>query len=242
MFVNFDGIKNARDLGGIPLSGGKKVKSGRLLRSAGLANASDADIRRLESEFSLKLIADFRDGVEIARAPDRAVPGAEHHALPALPPFPDGGHRKRDEGIPDFDASFRRVYTDLAAGEEAKGAYREFFRLVLEAEGGGVLWHCTQGKDRTGVAAILLLTALGADWADIERDYFLSNEGLAYQFEAPMPQHMQRWPRETLEKLIFVYSHLLKLWLESSGGAEAYLAAIGVGEAEKAKLREYYTE
>lgn len=246
MFITFDGIKNARELGGIAVHGGRKLKSGVLIRSAGLGNASDGDIRRLSEEMRLRHIVDFRDGLERGRFPDRDVPGADYHALPALPTFKDRDKRNASAEIPDFDATFAAVNGNLASCAEAKAAYAEFFRILLEAGGGAVLWHCTQGKDRTGMAAVLLLTALGADWADIEKDYFLSNEGLKYLLSDPVPEHMQRWPEEVRRKLYFVYPHFLELFLdkvgETYGGLEGYLAAIGVGEAEKARLREYYTE
>lgn len=247
MFIDFDGIINARQLGGIALPGGKKVKSRRLIRSAGLYKASDADLERLRREFDLAFVVDFRDGVELDREPDRAVSGAKAVHLPALPPFPPGGHRKNDPPKPDFDARFREIYRDLACSDCAAEAYKGFFRLLLEAKGRGVLWHCTQGKDRTGIAALLLLTALGADTEDIKRDYFLSNEGLGYLIDAPTPEGMRVWPREIKEKLFTVYPHILQVYLDelehTYGGVEGYMRRrLGLTDADLEKLREYYTE
>lgn len=247
MFIEFDGIKNVRELGGTALADGRKIKMGKLLRGAHLNAASDGDIARLQ-EMGLRYIVDFRDGFESGRSPDRPVPGAENRPLQALPPFRDGERRERDAAaFPDFDATFARIYTELAQSEEARLAYRGFFRTLLDAEGGAVLWHCTQGKDRTGVAAILLLTALGADWEDIRRDYFLSNEGLEHMLHEPMPEHMRRWPEEVRRKLILVYPHLLELFLEKVrerwGSLEGYLGeGLGLDKAQLELLREYYTE
>ncbi len=246
MFINFDGIKNARSLGGIELPGGRRVRENALLRSAHLAEATQADITRLEA-LGLKYIVDFRDSLETGRSPDRAVPGAEHHPLQALPTFKDRGKRMEPGHVPDFDATFREVYTNLAQGEEAALAYREFFRLLLKAEGRPVLWHCTQGKDRTGVAAILLLTALGARREDIEKDYFLSNEGLGYQLCEPMPEHMRAWPESVRQKFILVWPEFLALFEEKAAGRwgslEGYLrSGLGLTEVDFEKLRAYYTE
>lgn len=246
MFINFDGIKNARSLGGIAVCGGRRVREGCLLRSAHLAAATDADIARLEA-MGLKYIVDFRDGLEMGRSPDKAVPGACHRALQALPTFKDRGKRNSSDTLPDFDATFAAVYTNLAQGEEARQAYRGFFDALLEAKGGAVLWHCTQGKDRTGVAAILLLTALGADRADIEADYFLSNQGLECFLHLPVPEHMRHWPEEVRRKLYFVYPHLLELFMEKTalrwGSLEGYLReGLGLEDEHFALLRECYTE
>ena len=247
MFITFDGIINARELGCIPVAGGKKVRKNRLIRSAGLYKASDADIARLREEFDLRFIADFRDPVETTREPDREVPGAEWLALPALPPFPKGGHRKTQAAEPDFDARFREIYGDLARSDCAAEAYRGFFDALLLAKGGGVLWHCTQGKDRTGIAALLLLTALGADIEDIKADYFLSNEGLDFLFDAPMPEHMKSWSVETRRKLISVYPEILQVYLDAVeaeyGSVEGYLRRrIGLTDEDFHRLRKYYTE
>lgn len=246
MFINFDGINNARSLGGIAVRGGKRVRECALLRCAHLAEASAADIALLEG-LGLRYIVDFRDELEMGRAPDLAVPGAEHHALQALPTFRDRGKRDNSDTLPDFDATFAQVYTNLAQSEEAQAAYRGFFRLLLEAKGAPVLWHCTQGKDRTGVAAILLLTALGANREDIEKDYFLSNKGLEFMLREPFPEHMQRWPQQVREKLFFVYPHLLELYFEKLaqrwGSVDGYLRdALGLTDGDIELLREYYTE
>lgn len=246
MFINFDGIINARSLGGIEVRGGRRVRENALLRCAHLADASEADLARLQA-LGLKYIVDFRDPLEIGRAADKAVAGAEHHPLQALPTFKDREKRDNSATLPDFDSTFATVYTNLAQGQEAQEAYRGFFSLLLEAKGEPVLWHCTQGKDRTGAAAVLLLTALGAKREDIERDYFLSNEGLEHMLRQPIPPHMQRWPEELRKKLFFVYPHLLELYFEKLeqrwGGAEGYLRkALGLGDGDFEKLREYYTE
>lgn len=245
MFINFDGIKNARSLGGIAVCGGRRVREDCLLRSAHLADASARDISRIES-LGLKYIVDFRDELEMQRSPDLSVPGAEHRAMQALPTFKDRGKRETAQ-IPDFDATFAEVYTNLAQSEEARLAYKGFFRTLLEAKGEPVLWHCTQGKDRTGVAAILLLTCLGADWADIEADYFLSNKGLECMLHEPMPEHMRRWPEEVRQKLILVRRELLELYLEKLtqrwGSIEGYLRdGLGLCDEDFKLLREYYTE
>ena len=62
-----------------------------------------------------------------------------------------------------------------------KKAYRHFFDVLLENsdEGRSVLFHCSAGKDRTGMGAVYLLTALGVDEATIRRDYLASNKYLA---------------------------------------------------------------
>ena len=52
--------------------------------------------------------------------------------------------------------------------------------MLLENRGNGVLWHCTQGKDRTGIAAASLLMALGVERKEIMRDYMRTNRSCAF--------------------------------------------------------------
>ena len=66
------------------------------------------------------------------------------------------------------------TYRTMISSEPSLEAMREFFDVLLEDDG-AVLWHCTQGKDRTGVAAAAILLALGVDRDEIMRDYMRTN-------------------------------------------------------------------
>ena len=72
------------------------------------------------------------------------------------------------------------LYTEILLSEVGQRGYARFFELLLEADG-AVLWHCTYGKDRTGVAAALLMYALGVDEETILQEFLLTNE--VYQAE-----------------------------------------------------------
>ena len=181
MWIEFDNVINARDLGGLPAADGRKVKPARLLRGAGLELASDRDVMRLQ-ELQLRHIVDFRDARERSTHPDREIPGALYHSVAALPGLPG---KPPEDGIPDFDAVFRSLYAALAESPHSIAAYREFFRILLDCREGAVYFHCAQGKDRTGIAAILVLSALGVPQHEIMADYFLSRVGLRAAMNAP---------------------------------------------------------
>lgn len=247
-WIEFDGIVNARDLGGLPAADGKRVKPGRLLRGAGLHDASDADIRRLEQEYRLRHVVDFRFAEECDRSPDRPVPGAEYHHLPAMvhileeKPLPGSAAEE-----PDFDALYRVIYANLAQQEHPAQTYRAFFELLLSTPDGAVYFHCTQGKDRTGMAAILLLTALGVDWADAEADYFLSNIGLESVVENPGDPRAVHWSRKTKEALTYVFAENLAVYTDCVtrgwGSLDNYVRRrIGLSEQEITELRRLYLE
>ena len=248
MFLDFEGVENVRDLGGLLRADGAKTKSGVLLRAGRLEHATDGDIRRLE-DIGLSAVIDFRDSGELMRAPDREVPGAVFYHLPALPDLSQNFKPVDDESYTaeEVRRDFRRIYRYLAQSAESHEAYTEFFRILLASGGKPVLWHCTQGKDRTGVAALLLLTALGIDEDTILRDYMLTNEftgklleGFAAMDEPPFPLDVAQEVFLVLEENIRFYVNCLEI---EYGSVMNFLEIVlGVGPDEIETLERYYLE
>lgn len=193
----FERIVNARDLGGIRI-GGKTVKSGLLLRTAHLHDASDSDVKRLQEAFHLRRIFDLRSAPEASMQPDREIPGAEAILLPTLD---ISAEKESGDAIPQetwldlskhivrlafmkmFQELSRDLYPSLVLSEYSQLQYASFLNLLLETEKGAVLWHCSQGKDRTGIGAAFILAALGADRETIVRDFDRSNDTYRTQVE-----------------------------------------------------------
>lgn len=189
--MRFQSILNARDLGGLPAAGGRPVRSGRLLRSALLHDASDEDIRILSEEYRLRKIFDFRSIPENEFQPDRTVPGAEHILIPTLD---QEAEKRSGEAVPAqtwldlpkhivelsfthlFKKKARELYPSLIESEYSQLQYAAFLNMILDTPDGAVLWHCSQGKDRTGIGAALILGALGVDRQTIIDDFALSYE------------------------------------------------------------------
>ena len=84
---------------------------------------------------------------------------------------------------PKAQTMARQLYPAIVVDSTAQHYYGEFLRGVLNAKG-GVLWHCSQGKDRAGWASAFLLAALGASRETIVEDFDLSNQSYARQVEA----------------------------------------------------------
>ena len=247
MVIEFDNILNARDLGGIPVSGGRRVKPGLLLRSAHLGAASDSDLALLSEKYGVRHVLDMRDAGEIARRPDRPVPGAEIRHLQVFERMP-GDPKKFDSMTgEEVHALFLEIYRVLAGNDHCTAAYKEFFRVLLSAGGAAVLWHCTQGKDRTGVAAILLLTALGADRQAVLADYLLSNEAMQPEYERCIRAGMSENELHYMRELLFVMPECVGVYFDRLealyGGVDGYLRRrLGLTDGDFQLLREYYTE
>lgn len=192
MKVIFEHIDNARDLGGIPAAGGREIRPHRLIRTAHLHDASDADLERLKTEYNLCRIFDFRSMNEFKVVPDREIEGVQHHLLPTIDmraeqqtgkPIPDEAFFELDRHIvnysfyPEVQVMARNMYPSLIQSEFSQLQYAAFLRLIVEApEDGGILWHCAQGKDRTGWGAAFLMFALGVERQTVIDDFELSNE------------------------------------------------------------------
>ena len=191
MNIVFDNIVNARDLGGMVGAGGRTVRPHRILRTAHLHDASPADLKRLHSEYNLAKIFDFRSFGEAEALPDQEVEGATHHLLPTIDlsaeklteqPIPQEAFLDLERHIvnysfyPEVQQMAANMYPSLIRSEYSQLQYAAFLRLIIEApEDGGILWHCFQGKDRTGWGAAYLLFALGVEREAIIEDFDLSN-------------------------------------------------------------------
>jgi len=195
-FIDLPGVNNARDLGGYP-AGEKRIREGALLRSGTLVNSKPEAITLLSEKYHVKTIIDFRmvNGQDQGLDPD--VPGSVTARLPVVE-LEDyiaraGNPKLADrfmsgEGDIDPKALFKlayeygmlspEMYLLLLFGPRGKKAYREFFRILTAHDPGegAVLWHCEDGKDRAGLAAMLILSVLGADREVILKDYMLTNE------------------------------------------------------------------
>ncbi len=245
MFFELDGIINFRDLRDIKAADGKQVRGGCLFRSGELFKASERDISRLQEEFSLRHIIDFRSPDEAQERPNRAICGAKMHLLPALPPMIQPKDRMKDGPPPDADKIFPRIYRQLAETDAAQAAYRRFFDIVLAAEGAPLLWHCRQGKDRTGIAAILLLSALGVSHEDCIAEYRLTNEFMQPVYDAYCEKESVPWKREMMRIISFVYEDWLAEYFrcldENYGGMARYLRdVLNLNDTKLEKLKSFY--
>ena len=245
MFYTFDGVENVRDLGGLTRSDGAKIRENMLFRTGHLGRASQADVQRL-ADWGVKRIVDMRDRRERERSPDREVPGAKSLWIPPV--------RDLEEVIPikstvprEVRQVFHEFYRLLSLHPGAIEAYAGFFRELLAAGGAPVLWHCTQGKDRTGVGAMLLLSALGFDRETAVEEYLLTNRFAAGQMEAMRLARASQEELALMGEVFPVFERNARYYFEcvdfEYGTVDNYLEmALGLGPEERAKLEEYYLE
>ena len=182
--------KNIRDLGGLIGYGGKKVKSGRLYRGGFLDKISPEDEIIL---YSLQLtdIIDFRSELEYNQRPDYRISGVEYHNFPPL----IDNIKEEDKSLADSNllwfvspdkTGFEhmvKMYREMIYTDIGKKAYQDFFNLILSKEDGVFYFHCSQGKDRAGLAAYFLEIALGVDEEVARADYLYSNKAMGVRID-----------------------------------------------------------
>ena len=186
--IKFEGANNFRELGGYRAADGRQVKYGLLYRGGNLdLLKSEADHARLAS-LGLREILDLRSAGESAAHPDPAVPGAHYQRVCGMRnvdgtemDFSGQGIERLRQEKEAFERSVGRPVHDF---EWFSALYREMpFRnpayhalfALLEGRRVPVLFHCSCGKDRTGIGAMLILLALGVSRTDALADYMLTN-------------------------------------------------------------------
>lgn len=164
---------NTRDLGGYVTADGKwKIANHRLLRSNNLSKLTENDAKLLADTYDVKKVIDMRTNGQIKKSPDKAIPGAEWQQISILGNLADVPHVPGRQ--PD-DLSGDGAFYDhrLEFSYSAVMGYRQFLSGLL-TQNGATLFHCSSGKDRTGIGAVLIMSALGMDRKTIETDYMLS--------------------------------------------------------------------
>lgn len=253
------GGRNFRDLGGYKTEDGKEVKWGKLYRSGVLANLTSGDYDYLR-EREIATIVDFRSSNERETEPTRWAAG---NVIAMNWDYEMGNWEqefakvlsKPDFGKEDLVKMMDQGYVGLV--QQQTPHYRAMFQQMITHDE-PLLFHCTAGKDRTGIGAALILTALGVDRETVKKDYLLSNEYLKNS-------DMLKLPADANEKEKRMFAFFSKLpedvrgvlagveasWLESAfaemerehGSVEGYIEhALDVDAKELALLRTRYLQ
>ena len=252
----FEGGNNFRELGGYIADESKTVKWGQIFRGIPTCLlSSDAD-RKLLDSLNLRLILDLRSEEEAAKQPDYVPDGARLVRICGLC-HPDGTEiafspadkEKLLKGRLDEDHNMAdAMYEQMLFGNKA---FKELFR-ALEAGETPILFHCSAGKDRTGVAAMLILLALGASEEVIAKDFLQSNVCRQPELEAIWAEHADEIAANPAQKehylgIAGVYPESVPLVLntirDKFGSGDAYLEAeYGLTPARLMRLRRMYLE
>lgn len=207
-------IRNARDLGGLHGAHGI-IPHGRFFRAATLNQASDED-RRILLLRGVRFDIDLRTIFEAEQRPDRLKHDARfrYERISLL-----------GVGLLEwFHAShLSEIY--VSALENHQSAFRRVFRTLAAKQDGGVLFHCTSGKDRTGMVTAMLFDLAGVERQTIVHDYAISSHYLLRAPDTNTRAEGTVSPPAVMRRFLDVlHAHY--------GGAHAYLLRVGVPEAD----------
>lgn len=248
------GVRNFRDVGGLPTVDGRRVRHGVLFRSGHLAHATDTDATFLGS-LGLHTIFDFRNAADQRlEGPDVALPGVRNVNLPLTDPA-DGAEFWKMVRDGDLD-QLRSVLSDGKAAGRMSDSYRTIIKertaehsRVLHAlaeDSVPALMHCAAGKDRAGLSIAVTLLAVGVEREAIEADYLESNAAhrrYKVHRSSTSPDAMSPEVMELLSPLFDARAEYLAAAFETIdltwGNTETYLArGLGVTPQTRERLRE----
>ena len=169
---------NFRDLGGYPTTDGRKIKDGIFYRSGGLFFMNDNELEEFH-KLGIKTVIDLRTATECQQQPDPDLGQAivqQHSGVNStggdeIDFSPKGMLLIGESGHKQL-ADLTRYYLDMPFENDA-------FRIIFEhirKDHTPLVFHCTSGKDRTGVAAMMVMGLLGCGRQSILDDYLLSNQ------------------------------------------------------------------
>jgi len=240
--LDWEGCLNARDVGGLPVVGGGRIRCNALLRADSFGHLTSAGVEAVRRCGASRII-DLRYSGE-------GQPDAPHAA-----PHPFA-EQELYRCIPLFEPGVLGIDPQLLARLQATGTTGEIYCASVDHNGlriaaavsaiasappGPVVVHCAEGKDRTGIVIALALAVVGVDPQHIAEDYAASAGLLASRFADELATELNPHTRETLQRrhatdpetILMLLDHLESRY----AGAASYLRIHGVDDAQLLALR-----
>ena len=239
--IHFESVPNFRDLGGYRTRDGRTVAWRRLFRSAALHNMNDRELARLKQEIGPRAVIDLRS----PRDPVKEVTlleeiGARYYPMP-FSTWPWPGAQTPEEAHPNA-TNLGEIYLRRVCDEPFAKRIVGALEMIADRANHPLVFHCSAGKDRTGVLAAMVLLAIGIVDEDVVEDYALSAP-LMQEIRARMTSDPDtgpgvkdlpdfQWEASAESMAVF-----LSLFRRAYGSAEAYLKAHGAGSSLVDRLK-----
>ncbi len=238
-FVPLDGAFNFRDLGGLPTIDRATTRVGRMFRSDALHHLHPADVDVL-TELGMRTIIDLRSAVELERTGRGPLESTDMQWLHAPLSHGDAAAgRVLPPALAEGDLG--RHYVESL--DERTETLAEVIGHLATRDNLPAVFHCTAGKDRTGMVAALVLSLVGVSDDVIVHDYTLTDDRMVLVMErirasgdfpepvTPMSERVGRAEASSMEKFLTALH-------DGYGGAEAWARAAGLSEDTLGSLRD----
>ena len=254
--MNTFNLVNFRDLGGLKTSCGKTVKHNRLLRAAQPVGLLSGDIEKL-NKHGLKSIIDLRTTHEITKEPVDTIDGVDYTHIDVMgensaqAADPKHWANMLDADPAKVELQFIETYKEFATSECSRRGYGVFLKACANLAEGSILFHCAAGKDRTGLAAAIILRLLRVADDDIYTDYLKTIEHQeqisSTHLEKAKAAGINEQQLNSMKILLGVKKEFLAAALsaaeEQYGSFENYLVdGLGVTPKEIEQIRDMYLE
>jgi len=238
--------RNIRDISYLETADGHHLRAGCLVRGGQLSDLPAKDFAVLEG-YHFDHVFDFRDKEEIETHPDQRFASALYHPLSPLhlerPASAEGKKASNEDNLlrmlsdhADGAGYMERFYRALVLEESSRKAYREFFRVLSEKPCEKAYWHCSQGKDRAGLASFYLEYALGVKFEDCVADYLYSNVAMSRRIRNLSPLVFLKAPLGKKRKALRIINDVFSV-------KEAYLrGALGIIDESFGGLESFLTK
>lgn len=198
--IKLDGPVNFRDLGGYAGQTNQQVKWGKIYRSDSLSSLSLIDRQKLHHR-KIVVDVDLRSTFEQNTSPDAhwlGVKFVDAHVYPE----DASGHLSSNtdaqipadllEKVPKLDTYLGSIYQNVLLNPHSQQAFRQVFQNLLSlSEREALVYHCSAGKDRTGVLSAVILMGLGVDDETIAKDYLLTNSVYSFTYDHASPSQTE---------------------------------------------------
>lgn len=169
--IKITGATNFRDAGGYKTKDGHQVKWGKVYRSAALNGLTDGGLEMIRQKHIVSVV-DFRGTMEMKQAKDRLPAGIDYQLCPQGSEGL-GEWMKMIPKLNSADSLMESVYGNVDSLKERNKIF--FSKLLSLPDTAAILFHCTAGKDRTGITAALFLYEMNVPMETIMEDYLASN-------------------------------------------------------------------
>ncbi|MBW2939165.1 tyrosine-protein phosphatase [Zhongshania aquimaris] len=248
--LDFDGMYNFRDLGGYRTTDNRQLKWGQVYRADKLSSLTSED-QQFIVRLGIRQVSDFRSEEERIESPHK-LPASTGITVKELPITVDAAQiehitaRLQEENVTADDMAHFLIEANREMVERFTPTYREWLQNLLDESSYPQVFHCTAGKDRTGLGAALLMSILGVPYDTILEDYLSTNTFTAERVEHIVhyvhEKTMHQVNQDVIRTLFTVQEQYLgeafKAITEEYGDVDNYIeTALGFGQTERLAIQ-----
>lgn len=234
--ISLEGACNVRDLGGYQTKEGREIQWGRFYRGDGQHKLTDRDQALLLGR-GIHTVIDLRHAKEVSVAKDAFADSdnVAYHNVDLINPATTNQPQVNSLG---------QLYLSML--DNSQDAFLRIFEILANPSDEAILFHCTAGKDRTGMVAALLLDLAGVPHTTIIEDYAMTAECLLPIMDGLRAGRPEGMPADLYERFLGCDPSNMEMMLQhlhaAYGGPERYLAAIGLPEEKVQALKQKLLE